>query len=132
MVCLVFFFLMRRRPPRSIRTDTLLPYTTLFRSRYVLEEQAGSGSWAEIQNGSQTGMAFSGKAEGDYSYRARACNDNSECSANSAVVTVTVKIFTRSEEHTSELQSLMRISYAVFCLTNKKQSQFSLGMFLHN
>src|SRR3546814_16137862 len=42
-------------------------------------------------------MAFSGKAEGDYSYRARACNDNSECSANSAVVTVTVNIFTDPE-----------------------------------
>src|SRR3546814_14761458 len=82
-VPLFFFFLMIRRPPRSTRTDTLFPYTTLFRS--------GEGA-AVVAPASATdvvGVVGAGLA---------AC---------------------RSEEHTSELQSLMRISYAVFCLKKK-------------
>src|SRR3546814_15276322 len=99
---LMFFFLMIRRPPRSTRTDTLFPYTTLFRSvgdiavvtkalaearpelvaRYVQAECAAITFW----------------------------HDHPEETA-------------RSEEHTSELQSLMRISYAVFCLKKKKTKQ---------
>src|SRR3546814_1478764 len=75
------FFLMIRRPPRSTRTDTLFPYTTLFRSH----------SRACPRNGRST----SGSCHWHRSPR-------------------------RSEEHTSELQSLMRISYAVFCLKKKK------------
>src|SRR3546814_10350625 len=80
---------MIRRPPRSTRTDTLFPYTTLFRSHGAIElyepqtdQLAGDGlhiTWVEVR----------------------------EC---------------RSEEHTSELQSLMRISYAVFCLKKKKKT----------
>src|SRR6056297_3802819 len=77
-VCLCFFFfLMIRRPPRSTRTDTLFPYTTLFRSR---------------------------TDRGCLSHYTRHDRDVS-----------------RSEEHTSELQSLRRISYAVFCLKKKKK-----------
>src|SRR3546814_2943831 len=77
--CLNFFFLMIRRPPRSTRTDTLVPYTTLFRSGdlvhlHVLLELVG--------------ISVIGADH-------------------------------RSEEHTSELQSLMRSSYAVFCLKKK-------------
>src|SRR3546814_18496308 len=92
-----FFFLMSRRPPRSTRTDTLFPYTTLFRSGY------GYGEYTENQQ-------------------------PKSCSAHSALapLTLTIRLFAssnpRSEEHTSELQSLMRISYAVFCL-KKKQTQ---------
>src|SRR3546814_17157583 len=82
-VCL-FFFLMIRRPPRSTRTDTLFPYTTLFRS---------AGQDAPLVVGEAAAAMFIGHA-GDRRGR--------------------------SEEHTSELQSLMRISYAVFCLKKKK------------
>src|SRR3546814_20222624 len=83
----VLFFLMIRRPPRSTRTDTLFPYTTLFRSR-------------------------AGHQCGDRRAIARALSvDSVSCGAGQR----------RSEEHTSELQSLMRISYAVFCLKKKKK-----------
>src|SRR3546814_9926997 len=86
---------MIRRPPRSTRTDTLFPYTTLFRS-------AG------------------GAAQGDRRDRTRlaareGCDDR-------LTLQVWLGRAKRSEEHTSELQSLMRISYAVFCLKTKTQN----------
>src|SRR3546814_5218615 len=84
---LSIFFLMIRRPPRSTRTDTLFPYTTLFRSQ--IKEFAGVPGVLAL-------MAAVGVL--------------------GAIVTAVL----RSEEHTSELQSLMRISYAVFCLKKKK------------
>src|SRR3546814_5168551 len=93
------FFLMIRRPPRSTRTDTLFPYTTLFRSdlegahlrpdrrhRRGADDVAARATWRPAQLGLPLLLA-------------------------------------RSEEHTSELQSLMRISYAVFCLKKKKNIQ---------
>src|SRR3546814_7858052 len=80
-----FFFLMIRRPPRSTRTDTLFPYTTLVRSA------SSSGMWPAATRSS---------------------------SAPSVLVPAS-PWRSRSEEHTSELQSLMRISYAVFCLKKK-------------
>src|SRR3546814_1341047 len=73
---------MIRRPPRSTRTDTLFPYTTLFRSAEAADRHAKSGG--------RLALAIAGV-------------DDQQ----------------RSEEHTSELQSLMRISYAVFCLKKK-------------
>src|SRR3546814_3599688 len=94
-LCLLFFFLMLRRPPRSTRTDTLFPYTTLFRS---------------MLTPSRSSIAFS------------------DCSVNGMFRSrspVPFRPTTRSEEHTSELQSLMRISYAVFCLKKKKNKPFS-------
>src|SRR3546814_6049462 len=84
-----FFFLMIRRPPRSTRTDTLFPYTTLFRS--LAAELPGAARIVVI------GAGYIGLEA-------------------AAVLTKSG----RSEEHTSELQSLMRISYAVFCLKKKK------------
>src|SRR3546814_7125820 len=90
----VFFFLMIRRPPRSTRTDTLFPYTTLFRSlhapifllpRYSFQAKPTVTTTSEIQ----------------------------------------AQTIDRSEEHTSELQSLMRISYADFCVKKKKISGFN-------
>src|SRR3546814_14444563 len=86
----VVFFLMIRRPPRSTRTDTLFPYTTLFRSHLAVI--------AAI------------RAEG--------------VEIDPAIADLAVKQagIARSEEHTSELQSLMRISYAVFCLKKKIQN----------
>src|SRR3546814_3429865 len=93
---------MIRRPPRSTRTDTLFPYTTLFRSdgRHIVTEQDEMHVWpassssvsADSSSGSSSSLKL-GPAE------------------------------ERSEEHTSELQSLMRISYAVFCLKKKKNYQ---------
>src|SRR3546814_18073545 len=91
--------LMIRRPPRSTRTDTLFPYTTLFRSRAALANppaRAGSSFLWPVQG--PVLSSYGAKSGGEH-------NDG---------------INIRSEEHTSELQSLMRISYAVFCLKKKK------------
>src|SRR3546814_13731795 len=101
--CFLIFFLMIRRPPRSTRTDTLFPYTTLFRSgapapsvtgiyrqtQRVVDQEVveGAGATTGLFNAQPVGMLH------------------------------------RSEEHTSELQSLMRISYAVFCLKKKKTNK---------
>src|SRR3546814_15218083 len=102
MFVLLFFFLMIRRPPRSTRTDTLFPYTTLFRSPSRCRDCCGRGS---LRGRSQRGAAGGGAT-------ARPCR---VCRPRAG----------RSEEHTSELQSLMRISYAVFCLKKKKKKQNS-------
>src|SRR3546814_3608685 len=84
---------MIRRPPRSTRTDTLFPYTTLFRSskpELVTTNPRGRQGVVRLQRHSGLAIPAAGDRRG-----------------------------LRSEEHTSELQSLMRISYAVFCLKNK-------------
>src|SRR3546814_7833515 len=98
---------MIRRPPRSTRTDTLFPYTTLFRS-----ESGGEGHGFEA--GEAGGDRRRGKpARREALHRLRDCRDmGGRRSAATAE--------NRSEEHTSELQSLMRISYAVFCLKKNK------------
>src|SRR3546814_4987895 len=87
------FFLMIRRPPRSTLTDTLFPYTTLFRSRqgWRRDGEDAARRRCRTARGQQRHRAYPGSAHP-----------------------------VRSEEHTSELQSLMRISYAVFCLKKKK------------
>src|SRR3546814_18809839 len=95
------FFLMIRRPPRSTRTDTLFPYTTLFRS-------PANGDAAA------TGQAFVPPQPASAS---QPVPKNAPQDASISNVPATDG---RSEEHTSELQSLMRISYAVFCLKKKK------------
>src|SRR3546814_1713335 len=101
---------MIRRPPRSTRTDTLFPYTTLFRSPlhhraqqaqminrlyFQLDETWGSGHWQLDYNTVRPHSRLGGLTPAE--------------------------IAARSEEHTSELQSLMRISYAVFCLKKKRK-----------
>src|SRR3546814_8670644 len=98
MSCL--FFLTVRRPPRSTRTDTLFPYTTLFRSGGDREHRR-SLPVQTCDDGSHDGGGFRNVA---HSHRIEAISA------------------ARSEEHTSELQSLMRISYAVFCLKTKTSS----------
>src|SRR3546814_11385026 len=96
-----FFFLMIRRPPRSTRTDTLFPYTTLFRSRGTAGRQ--SANHRTCQRECRPGRLHAEHAVGlRLDRRVHRRGD-------------------RSEEHTSELQSLMRISYAVFCLKKKKE-----------
>src|SRR3546814_10913308 len=97
---------MIRRPPRSTRTDTLFPYTTLFRSNNY-----NIGPLTRSEN-HYTGDTYAGRIDGDFKI------DNSFLTAFQAGFRYQ-KLSTRSEEHTSELQSLMRISYAVFCLIKK-------------
>src|SRR3546814_16579545 len=103
LYCLIFlcffFFLMIRRPPRSTRTDTLFPYTTLFRSLLI-----------SLVPDCTLLATMIGKA----------------CAAldlSHERIRIVSRAEARSEEHTSELQSLMRISYAVFCLKKKKKKQ---------
>src|SRR3546814_4701998 len=93
---------MIRRPPRSTRTDTLFPYTTLFRS---CRDSAFAGP-PSVRLYHQHPLHFS-------------CFFHWACKL-------------RSEEHTSELQSLMRISYAVFCLKKKKKQQTKHINHIHN
>src|SRR3546814_5319299 len=98
---LFVFFLMIRRPPRSTRTDTLFPYTTLFRSPGTARAVDAGIAGADLElhghavrhAGLQLHLGVVAAEQGE----------------------------PRSEEHTSELQSLMRISYAVFCLKKKKR-----------
>src|SRR3546814_7585104 len=99
-----FFFLMIRRPPRSTRTDTLFPYTTLFRSR-------GIGSAAMIARMQPTAYLVN-TSRGPVVDQTALYQALVERRIAGAAID-------RSEEHTSELQSLMRISYAVFCLKKK-------------
>src|SRR3546814_10700425 len=109
-----FFFLMSRRPPRSTRTDTLFPYTTLFRSEGIHSQEARRNGRQRFEDsriawpGAQQSLSKNALAR-DRVKRHLA----GEVEENSAA--------SRSEEHTSELQSLMRISYAVFCLKKKTQ-----------
>src|SRR3546814_3590991 len=104
MLC---FFLMIRLPPRFTRTDTLLPYTTLFRSLRV-----------ELNHTDPESLP-SGFRLGDNDTRILAVARNLANDGHQ-VTLVSKDLPLRSEEHTSELQSLMRISYAVFCLKKKK------------
>src|SRR3546814_10764933 len=106
---------MRRRPPRSTRTDTLFPYTTLFRS--VLRE-AGSTRSVTL-DGSFRITGVSQRSDGTtITVRLQRYAIVADRYRNPVVLGELM--FDRSEEHTSELQSLMRISYAVFCLKKKK------------
>src|SRR3546814_3129546 len=96
---------MIRRPPRSTRTDTLFPYTTLFRSRYdivniKLDKTGGLTEAVRLLRAAQ----------------AAGLDTMVGCMMGTSLA-----MAPRSEEHTSELQSLMRISYAVFCLKKKTQ-----------
>src|SRR3546814_2855843 len=106
---------MIRRPPRSTRTDTLFPYTTLFRSR--LGHPA-----AEERVPGLCGQRTRRQAGGDG--RAVALPQPYQpVPAAAEPVRAARRVTGRSEEHTSELQSLMRISYAVFCLKKKNTTQ---------
>src|SRR3546814_2899333 len=108
---------MIRRPPRSTRTDTLFPYTTLFRSLLGLQTYFTAGAqevraWT-IKVGA-TGPQAAGVIHTDFE----------KGFIRAEVISYADYIqYKRSEEHTSELQSLMRISYAVFCLKKKKIKQ---------
>src|SRR3546814_8356144 len=97
---------MIRRPPRSTRTDTLFPYTTLFRSSRGPQPPASNPVEALFAS-----LRHTAEGLGEWAFYAVV-----------ALIAVALiqRIPCRSEEHTSELQSLIRISYAVFCLKKKK------------
>src|SRR3546814_2043865 len=105
---------MIRRPPRSTRTDTLFPYTTLFRSRHGAAPVGGERLAGRL------GAAGGRRRPGAHRGRAAAHEGAGGAVAVGRAVEYGAR---RSEEHTSELQSLMRISYAVFCLKKKKKRQ---------
>src|SRR3546814_4755906 len=117
-----FFFLMIRRPPRSTRTDTLLPYTTLCRSRRSRrsrrQHQAFRRAGLRRQRSLVGGLAKKLTGAVTMAVGSVGIGKSLRDSRIEGVAPVVDNI--RSEEHTSELQSLMRISYAVFCLKKKK------------
>src|SRR3546814_10622890 len=101
---------MIRRPPRSTRTDTPFPSTTLFRSARAAQQRIGArGAADQIVAGSSRGDDHALSLQGQHRSRALLGRHRARTGG-------------RSEEHTSELQSLMRISYAVFCLKKKKRA----------
>src|SRR3546814_2848473 len=120
---------MTRRPPRSTRTDTLFPYTTLFRSPHYACAAAGH------QGRRITGVPLSGRTTNGYARSGRSLGRRNVVAqdrlSNRPVPHLRPKLAppvflpVRSEEHTSELQSLMRISYAVFCLKKKKKNKIT-------
>src|SRR3546814_4519196 len=107
---------MIRRPPRSTRTDTLFPYTTLFRSIDAIEAVPFSIDLDRICI-DDAGRAFVLTIE-----RGPEGHHSEKQNADDGTASDKLKHGKRSEEHTSELQSLMRISYAVFCLKKKNKN----------
>src|SRR3546814_5283439 len=94
---------MIRRPPRSTRTATLFPYTTLFRSEVLLMPQHAGAGIVDVQEAAASELIHAVRARDFQPFLLDGITGSGK----------------RSEEHTSELQSLMRISYAVFCLKKK-------------
>src|SRR3546814_10888036 len=115
---------MIRRPPRSTRTDTLFPYTTLFRSAIGLNSllcdigEHGIGA----AEGHHCHLAEEGGDAAEYVVRTE-CEQQRRDRRQPKHQQNAGDAQGRSEEHTSELQSLMRISYAVFCLKKKKTNK---------
>src|SRR3546814_1478911 len=102
------FFVMIRRPPKSTLTDTLFPYTTLFRSHRLSPRQMGPARARRAARRRMAGAQFRRPGHRRLPLARRA-----------------IAAELRSEEHTAELQSLMRISYAVLCLKKKKQKHIT-------
>src|SRR3546814_2420181 len=110
---------MIRRPPRSTRTDTLFPYTTLFRSSYWLEGcSAAFTNWPKLVASYLTAEEEFDATLNEEPLRKFYNTDLGRPYKPKAA---------RSEEHTSELQSLMRISYAVFCLKQKTTNHSNIN-----
>src|SRR3546814_2443458 len=114
---------MIRRPPEFTRTDTLFPYTTLFRSNFAHIGREQCGDRRERRLG-VIAARLHNHLVAERGAEREQCDGASRIAALVAfhqmhVGLETARRFARSEEHTSELQSLMRISYAVFCLKKK-------------
>src|SRR3546814_4787254 len=114
---------MRRRPPRSTRTDTHFPYTTLFRSLWKIDQENGGFADALV-------AFYPGVIRVEQWCQTAGCHliRNTPLLGSHCIVRSGSKA--RSEEHTSELQSLMRISYAAFCLTKKRTSTSAIFILL--
>src|SRR3546814_9304337 len=110
---------MIRRPPRSTRTDTLFPYTTLFRSPYECATREGCSTEGDEHSSLRFRGGLPAAVRGRDGPR-RGRDDDHQAGEHQPVGQQRADDL-RSEEHTSELQSLMRISYAVFCLNKKKK-----------
>src|SRR3546814_5157736 len=108
---------MLRRPPRSTRTDTLFPYTTLFRSPFLSGRPGDNATSRQIAAAHRLPGSTPTVSPGTPPVCTYFCWYRPRARINGQAAHVTA--WSRSEEHTSELQSLMRISYAVFCLTKK-------------
>src|SRR3546814_995170 len=140
MGIIIFFFLIIRRPTRSTRTDTLFPYTTLFRS--LAELGAMADSRARVRVFSDDGfcvwdplimrraLEYVKAFDGVVAQHAQDPRLTEGAQMNEGAVSAELGLAgwpavaeERSEEHTSELHSLMRISYAVFCLKKKTRQQ---------
>src|SRR3546814_2112169 len=106
---------MIRRPPRSTRTDTLFPYTTLFRSHLRPLDRAPCISAVRLRRNR-------GPGRGSHDLRHDIAGRRRGGASPRRPRRLLTRCGSRSEEHTSELQSLMRISYAVFCLKKKKKN----------
>src|SRR3546814_7317476 len=121
---------MIRRPPRSTRTDTLFPYTTLFRSSSPVRRQLNQDQKLSRRDDAShlSLLVQRNLAQRKHTPPSRPvpCTGFAEPAGFSEGASCP----RRSEEHTSELQSLMRISYAVFCLKKKKKLQHS--SMIHN
>src|SRR3546814_1658413 len=126
----MFFFLMIRRPPRSTRTDTLFPYTTLFRSLLRAEALIGphednissfKGLQRVLRDDDRIRHFTAARQEANAHGKPRLQTSRNIKHSRGG----------RSEEHTSELQSLMRISYAVFCLKKKKNTRTHTQTYNH-
>src|SRR3546814_2709370 len=118
---------MIRRPPRSTRTDTLFPYTTLFRSpgdadsrgREQRRRRSGKPSASYLFDYRAQGARACYRPSGEATSTRASAEPDAASGQTAGPLDHATRRF-RSEAHTSELQSLMRISYAVFCLKKKK------------
>src|SRR3546814_5213878 len=111
---------MIRRPPRSTRTDTLFPYTTLFRSADPQLEHRDRADRRPARPREDGGVVPQPRLRWPTAYRAQGTRFPAVAEELGSGDDDDDQLWSRSEEHTSELQSLMRISYAVFCLKKKK------------
>src|SRR3546814_2591761 len=134
-MCLLVFFFMKRRPPRSTLPDTLLPYTTRVRSASRRRDNIGMSEdpASPVCYAVQAEDAYMGYADRDELLDAlNELIEAERAGARVALKSCKAAADPRSEEHTSELQSLMRISYAVFCLKKKNKQNSDTTQLITN
>src|SRR3546814_4141630 len=131
MIPFFVFFLMIRRPPRSTRTDTLFPYTTLFRSP-DRPDQVDRARGCDARTAADRGRGLGQPGQSGIGVPVMRQAGPPDRRSRVSCGFLARNLPWRSEEHTSELQSLMRISYAVFCLKKKKKPQMIALMKYNN